>query len=73
MTPTPQIPIRSEIPEADTWDLTFIFKTEEEYWKSFSDLKNSYSKITEFKGHLGDSPETLLKCLEWCLPTGGSL
>ncbi|HEY1476292.1 MAG TPA: oligoendopeptidase F [Chthoniobacterales bacterium] len=64
MTPTPQIPIRSEIPEADTWDLTFIFKTEEEYWKSFSDLKNSYSKITEFKGHLGDSPETLLKCLE---------
>jgi oligoendopeptidase F len=64
MTPTPQIPIRSEIPEADTWDLTFIFKTEEEYWKSFSDLKNSYSKIAEFKGHLGDSPETLLKCLE---------
>jgi oligoendopeptidase F len=64
MTPTPQIPIRSEIPEADTWDLTFIFATEEEYSKSFSDLKNAYSKITEFKGHLGDSPETLLKCLE---------
>jgi oligoendopeptidase F len=64
MTPTPQIPIRSEIPEADTWDLTIIFKTEEDYWKSFSDLKNSYSKITEFKGHLGNSPEALLKCLE---------
>jgi oligoendopeptidase F len=63
MTPS-QIPIRSEIPEADTWDLTFIFKTEEEYWESFSDLKNSYPKITEFKGRLGDSPETLLKCLE---------
>jgi len=65
MTPTPQIPIRSEIPEADTWDLTHIFKTEEEYRKSFSDLKNCYANITEFKGHLGDSPETLLRCLEF--------
>ncbi len=65
MTPTPQIPIRSEIPEADTWDLTYIFKTEEEYGNTSSDLKNSYSKITEFKGHLGDSPETLLQCLEF--------
>jgi oligoendopeptidase F len=65
MPPTPQIPIRSEIPEADTWDLTHIFKTEEEYRKSFSDLKNSYSRIAEFKGHLGDSPETLLTCLEF--------
>ena len=65
MTPTPQIPLRSEIPEADTWDLTHIFKTEEEYRELFSDLKNCYSNIAEFKGHLGDSPETLLKCLEF--------
>jgi oligoendopeptidase F len=65
MTTAPQIPLRSEIPETDTWDLTHIFKTEEEYRKTFSDLKNTYSKITDFKGHLGDSPETLLKCLEF--------
>jgi oligoendopeptidase F len=65
MTATPHIPIRSEIPEADTWDLTHIFKTEEEYRELFSELKNCYSNITEFKGHLGDSPETLLKCLEF--------
>jgi len=65
MTATPHIPIRSEIPEADTWDLAHIFKTEEEYRELFSELKNCYSNITEFKGHLGDSPETLLKCLEF--------
>ena len=65
MTATPQIPLRSEIPEADTWDLTHIFKTEEEYQELFSDLKNCYSNISEFKGHLGDSAETLLKCLEF--------
>jgi oligoendopeptidase F len=65
MTPTPQIPIRSEIPEADTWDLTHIFKTEEEYRELFSDLKNFYSNIGEFKGRLGNSPEILLECLEF--------
>jgi oligoendopeptidase F len=65
MTPTSQIPLRSEVPEADTWDLTQIFKTEEEYRKSFSELKDCYPKITEFKAHLGDSPESLLKCLEF--------
>ena len=30
VTPIPQIPLRSEIPEADTWDLTHIFKPEKE-------------------------------------------
>jgi oligoendopeptidase F len=65
MTPAPQIPLRSEVPETDTWDLTHIFKTEEEYRELFSELKNCYSNITELKGHLGDSPETLLKCLEF--------
>jgi len=65
MTATRQIPLRSEIPEADTWDLTHIFKTEEEYLELFSALKNCYSNIGEFKGHLGDLPETLLKCLEF--------
>ena len=65
MTPTSQIPLRSEVPEADTWDLTQIFKTEEEYRKSFSELKDCFPKITGFKAHLGDSPENLLKCLEF--------
>ena len=60
-----QIPTRSEIPEQDTWDLTQIFKTEEEYRKSFSDLRESYSQIAEFRGHLGESADTLLACLEF--------
>ena len=60
-----QIPTRSEIPERDTWDLTQIFKTEEEYRTSFFDLRESYSKVAEFKGHLGESADTLLACLEF--------
>jgi oligoendopeptidase F len=65
MTTTHQIPIRSEIPEADTWDLTQIFKSEEEYRKAFSDQRDRYSKIAEFKGHLGETAETLLAGLEY--------
>jgi oligoendopeptidase F len=65
MTTARQIPTRSEIPEADTWDLTHLFETEEEYRRSFSDLKESYPKIAEFKGHLGESAERLLSCLEY--------
>lgn len=64
MTTVRQIPARSEIPQADTWDLTQLFNTEEDYRKSFSELKEGYSKITEFKGHLEESADTLLGCLE---------
>jgi oligoendopeptidase F len=64
MTTARQIPTRSEIPEADTWDLTHLFKSEEEYRSSFAALRDSYPEILEFKGFLGESAETLLSCLE---------
>ena len=65
MTTARQIPTRSQILEPDTWDLTHLFKAEEKYRKSFSDLKDSYSEITKFRGHLGESADTLLACLEF--------
>jgi oligoendopeptidase F len=64
MTSVRQIPTRSEIPEADTWDLTHLFKTEEEYRRAFSELRDTYPKILGFKGRLGESADTLLACLE---------
>ena len=64
MTTARQIPARSEIPEADTWDLTHLFKTEEEFRTAFSELRDLYPKIAEFKGQLGESADTLLSCLE---------
>ena len=65
MTTARQIPTRSEIPEADTWDLTHLFKTDAEYRNSFFHLRDSYSKIAEFKGHLSEAADTLLACLEF--------
>src|ERR1700733_2638542 len=64
MTTTRQIPIRSEIPETDTWDLTHLFKTEGDYRNAFAALRDSYPEILEFKGHLGESAQRLLSCLE---------
>lgn len=65
MTTRRQIPARSEIPETDTWDLTFLFKTELEYRTSFADLSDRYSNIADFQGKLSDSADTLLACLEY--------
>src|SRR5260370_12234129 len=65
MTTAHQIPTRSEIPEADTWDLTHIFKTDADYRNSFSNLRDSYSQIAEFKSHLSEAADTLLSCLEF--------
>jgi oligoendopeptidase F len=64
MTTARQIPTRSEIPETDTWDLTHLFKTEEEYRRAFDALRDSYPEILKFKGQLGESAQTLLSCLE---------
>jgi oligoendopeptidase F len=65
MTTPRQIHARSEILEADTWDLTLLFETEVEYRTSFAELNDRYSKIAEFKGKLSESADTLLACLEY--------
>jgi oligoendopeptidase F len=62
---TPKIPTRSEIPEADTWDLTPLFLTEEDYRNAFTRLKEIYPKIGQYKTRLGESANTLFECLEF--------
>ena len=61
---TSTIPTRSEIPEADTWDLRKLFLTEEEYRNSFARLRDLYPKIAKFKTYLNESAKTLFECLE---------
>ncbi|MBV9672215.1 MAG: oligoendopeptidase F, partial [Verrucomicrobia bacterium] len=59
-----KIPARSEISVSDTWDLTQLFTIEDEYRANFNRLANCYAKIAEFKGHLGESAQSVLACLE---------
>jgi len=62
---TPTIPARYEIPESDTWDLTKLFITEEEYRDALVALKNLYPKIAQYRTRLGEAAKTLCECLEF--------
>ena len=55
---------RCEIEEEYTWDLTKIFKNNDEYIKSLNDVRGEIGKITSFKGRILESSETLLSFLE---------
>ena len=57
--------LRSEINTKDTWDLTYIYKNEDEFNKELDSIKKEIQKINEYKGHLLDSSESLLKYLEF--------
>ena len=58
------IPTRSEIAKADTWDLTHLFPTEEDYRSAFERYKAAFPKLGEYKGRLNRSAKDLSECLE---------
>ena len=57
--------LRSEIEEKDKWDLTLIFKNEEEFNKTLNEAKNEIEKISSYKGKLLESSDSLLSCFEF--------
>ncbi len=46
---------RNEVPEKYKWDLTTIFKDEEEYNKAYNTLKENIKKLNTYKGCTKDS------------------
>ena len=57
--------LRSEIKKEDTWDLTYIFKNDDEFNKSLEKTREEIKKISEFKGKLLESSDILLSFLEY--------
>ena len=55
-----KIPLRSEVPEAETWDLRDLFPTDEAWLKEYEDLKTLPERAAAFQGRLGKSAEDLL-------------
>ncbi|NEW63255.1 oligoendopeptidase F [Granulicatella sp. zg-ZJ] len=55
---------RHEIEEALTWDLTLIFKSDEEQEKEVAALEQDLDAIKALKGTLGSSAESLLNALQ---------
>lgn len=46
-----------------TWDLTTIFPSDDAFEAAFKDVENDIGKEEQFKGHLGDSADTLYQAL----------
>ena len=57
--------LRNEINITDTWDLTYIFKNEDEFNKSIENVKKEINKVTEYKGKLLENSNTLLSYLKY--------
>ena len=55
-----RIPLRDEVAEADTWDLTDLYPTDEAWLKEYEDLKQMPARAAAFQGKLGRSAEDLL-------------
>jgi len=58
------IPTRDQVPESDKWDLSTLYKSDEDWEKDLSSIKKLTEKVLSFKGKLGESPESLLSCLK---------
>ena len=59
------VPVRSEIPESDKWDLRYLFTDVSKWQKDFVWLQRSYPKLQEWKGRVGESVQTLATVLEF--------
>ena len=62
---TPKILTRADLPESDKWDLTILFPDTDKWNEDFAWVQETYPKIKEWKGRLGESGGTLAECLEF--------
>ena len=58
-------PARAEIPEADKWDLSHLFGSTDKWSEDFAWIQSTFPLLTNWKGRLGESAETLAELLEF--------
>lgn len=58
-------PVRDEIPAEDTWDLSVLYPTSEQWSAEFAAVQATYAGIAGFKGRLGTSAAALRDGLEF--------
>lgn len=63
--PTRSTPSRNEVKVEDTWDLTPLYAADEDWENDFKWLQDEYPKVSQFRGHLGDSAQALREALEF--------
>lgn len=68
-----QLPLREDVPEAKTWDLTRIFTDDDEFETAFHMLKKDLERSREYKGTLDKGAKDFLAALEWVLAVSRKL
>lgn len=56
---------RDDISESDKWDLTHLFADVGKWQEDFAWLQQTYPKLQNWKGRVGESPQTLAEVLEF--------
>ena len=57
--------MRSEIPEADKWDLTHLFASVDKWRGDLAWITENYPRLADWKGKVGESANSLAACLEF--------
>ena len=60
-----QLPPRSKVKPADTWDLASLFKSDDEWEAAFAKWEKQIPQYEKFRGELNKSPASLAKCLRF--------
>lgn len=58
------IPKRADVPFGDKWDLSSIFKSDDEWEKALKEIPELTAAVVAFKGKLGENETSLLNCLK---------
>jgi oligoendopeptidase F len=62
---TAKILTHADLPDSDKWDLTYLFSDVSKWSEDFLWVRQTYPKITDWKGRLGESAVALAACLEF--------
>lgn len=73
MPETRKIPLRSEIPARDQWDLTPLFENDQVWKTLFGETTEKLAGYAQFKGRLLESPESLARALQFHLEISRAL
>jgi oligoendopeptidase F len=60
-----KIPTRADISDSDKWDLKHVFADVGKWQDDFAWLQQTYPKLQEWKGRVGESVKTLAAVLEF--------
>ena len=62
--PASSTPLRTELAENDTWNLTLLYPTPEAWEEAFEKIRSEFQSILAYRGRLGESAVLLLEVLE---------